>query len=324
MTSDLWVIACHFNPAHYRIKRHNLDRFMAGMQRSGANVLLVELAFGDDQFELEPSPTTIHLRGDHVMWQKERLLNIAASRLPDSCRKVAWFDADILFDDENWLEQTSKALETFAVVQPFSRALRLDRDNRESGEAAEESFAACYVRDPMLAKCAPFSEHGHTGYAWAARRELFDRCGLYDACLTGSNDHLMAHLFAGSALQSHCIPRTIGDSPAFAEHFKAWGYAAWNIVRGKLGVVPGRIRHLWHGETADRRYSLLDQQFKTFGFDPFTHVRHAENGLWEWADAPRFMRRWARHMFQTRDEDGDRSVRSAGAKPQMLHSREPT
>ena len=314
MSSDLWVITSYFNPARFATKRRNFDAFMAGMDRAAANVLVAELAFGSDPFELEPGSRVIQLRGGDVMWQKERLLNIAAARLPGSCRKVAWLDADILFDEPDWLQRTSEALETHVVVQPFSQAVRLGRDNREvEGVVPDESFAACFARDPSLAKKASFFDHGHTGYAWAARRELFDRCGLYDACLTGANDHLMAHLFAGSALQSHCIRRTIGDSPAFADHFRSWAYAAWDVVGGSLGLVAGRIRHRWHGEVADRRYSLLDQQFKTFGFDPAKHLRHDAHGLWEWADAPASMRSWAAAMFDMRKEDGDRAEPDAAA-----------
>ena len=34
----------------------------------------------------------LRLRGSGVMWQKERLLNIAALTLPASCTKIAWLE----------------------------------------------------------------------------------------------------------------------------------------------------------------------------------------------------------------------------------------
>src|SRR6478672_11722272 len=165
---------------------------MAGMKAAGANVLVVEMAFGDAPFELEPAKDVVRFRGDGIMWQKERLLNVASTRLPDSCRKVGWFDADIVFKEPDWLERTCEALDRHVVVQPFSHAVRLHRDNQDDGTGVlDESFASVFVRSPRPARTMGYHHHGHTGYAWAARRELFDSCGLYDACLTGSADHMM-------------------------------------------------------------------------------------------------------------------------------------
>ena len=77
----------------------------------------------------------LQLRGTGVMWQKERLLNIAAARLPKSARKVGWFDADIVFKEPDWLERTSHALDRYAVVQPFSHAVRLTATTSIMGPA---------------------------------------------------------------------------------------------------------------------------------------------------------------------------------------------
>jgi 8-oxo-dGTP pyrophosphatase MutT (NUDIX family) len=310
MTADLWVITSYFNPCRYRSKRENFDAFIAGMEEVGANVLTVELAFGDDEFELEPSDSVLQLRGGGVMWQKERLLNVVAAALPESCTKVGWFDGDLVFDDPDWLKKTSEALDEYAVVQPFSTAVRLKRGNKDDGTGENyESFAAMYVDDPQPAKTGEFFQHGHTGYAWAARRELFEECGLYDACLTGSGDHLMAHAFANAVSHSPCMPRMIGTAPRYVAHFNDWAAKVERVVDGKLGVVPGRVLHLWHGDLVDRRYSLLNQQFKTFDFDPDRDLRYDENGLWEWDQASAPMRAWANELFRMRNEDGELKMR---------------
>ena len=310
MSSDFWVITCYFNPARYETKRRNFDAFMAGMRKAGANVLVVEFAFGDDPFELEPGENVLQLRGTGVMWQKERLLNIAAARLPASARKIGWFDADIIFKEPDWLERTSQSLDRYMVVQPFSHAVRLHRDNRDDGTGVlDESFASMFVRDPALARTRQYKFHGHTGYAWAARRELFEQCGLYDACLTGSGDHLMAHAFAAGMMKSPCMRHTFFGSPAYAEHFVRWGISARDVVNAKVGVVPGRILHLWHGDLADRRYADRERAFRRLGLDPKTHLRLDGNGLWEWSEeAPASLRAWADGSFHHRNEDGKVTV----------------
>ena len=209
MSSDLWVITSYFNPCRYRTKRANFNSFMAGLDAVGANVLTVELAFGDDEFELPESDRVLRLRGAGLMWQKERLLNIAAATLPRSCRKIAWLDCDVIFGRKDWLQLTSDALEHHMVVQPFETVARLPPGHRLYAGQGEKyrSFAHMFETKPRIAQTTMSKDHGHTGFAWAARRELFEQCGLYDACLTGSGDHLMAHAFAGGICHSrHAFP----------------------------------------------------------------------------------------------------------------------
>jgi hypothetical protein len=307
VSSDFCVITSYFNPARYKTKRRNFDAFMDGMAKVGADVRVVELAFGDDDFELDAADNILQFRGTDIMWQKERLLNVAVSRLPESCTKLGWFDADLIFKEPDWLERTSDALEEFMVVQPFSHAVRLNRDNEDDGSGLlYESFASQFVRDPRPARTALFNLHGHTGFAWAARRQFVTEVGFYDACLTGSGDHLMAHAFAAAVARSPCMPHMIGPSPAYGQHFVRWAVKARDFVGGKLGVVPGRILHLWHGDLGDRRYAQMNRQFMGFGFDPDAHIRIGSDGLWEWSGAPPHMRQWAIDMFEIRNEDGER------------------
>jgi hypothetical protein len=309
--NDIWIITSYFNPCRYFTRRFNFDAFAARLSSSGANLLVIEMALDQGEFELGNDHEIIRVRGDAVMWQKERLLNIAIASLPASCTKVAWLDCDLLFEDGDWLQKTSDALERFVVVQPFSSCVRLPRGHLEfqgraqEDEAVVESFAAVVARDRSLARDAVYREHGHTGFAWAARRELLETRGLYDACLTGSGDHLMAHVFAG-ALDSRCIPAMIGSGNKYAEHFARWSAEAHRIGAGSLGHVPGRVLHLWHGSMADRRYYSRNQEFKGFAFDPERHIRRGEQGLWEWAEAPEELRAWAIALFASRNEDGER------------------
>ena len=137
MSSDLWSITSYFNPCRYKTKRANFDAFMEGMERVGANVLVVELAFDDEDFELPASDRVLQLRGTGVMWQKERLLNVAAATLPESCTKVAWLDCDLLFENPDWPRLTSEALDEYMVVQPFSTAVRLPRGVRKADGRGE-------------------------------------------------------------------------------------------------------------------------------------------------------------------------------------------
>jgi 8-oxo-dGTP pyrophosphatase MutT (NUDIX family) len=307
MSSDLWVISCYFNPCRYKTKRRNFDAFRAGMAKVGANLLTIEWAYQGEPLELAEGDNVLHLRGGGLMWQKERLLNIAAARLPGSCTKIAWLDNDLLFGNPNWYGQTSEALDDYVVVQPFDRVVRLPQGQTTYQGTGHhyESFASVFARAPGVARRSEFVNHGHTGFAWAARRELFEKVGLYDPCLTCSGDHLMSHGFAGGLIHTPCIARMIGPQKTYLQHYLKWAIQARDLVGGKIGVVPGNLLHLWHGDLVNRRFAELNNEFKAFDFDPDKHLRHDENGLFEWADAPPEMQKWASELFWMRREDGD-------------------
>jgi hypothetical protein len=220
--SDMWVITTYYNPSSYKTKCENYYHFLAGIRQAGLPSLTVECAFGSTPFDLPAAPNILQIRANSVMWQKERLLNIAIAHLPDSCTKVAWVDCDILFENKDWAILTSKALDQYQVVQSFESAVRLPKGQLAySGEGdLYPSFCAVRAGSPKSLYEGYYS-HGHTGFAWAARRDVLVRRGLYDACLTGSGDHLMAHAFCGD-WESKCVVSTVGRHNSYRDHFIKW------------------------------------------------------------------------------------------------------
>src|SRR4051794_18027562 len=97
---DLWLLTSYFNASGYRTRRQNYDRFRQRI--AGLRLLTVECAFGPEPFALEPSAEVLQVRARDVLWQKERLLNVALAALPADCHKVAWLDGDLLFERPDW------------------------------------------------------------------------------------------------------------------------------------------------------------------------------------------------------------------------------
>src|SRR6266508_5447152 len=120
---DLWAISCYFNPAAYRRRLANYRVFR---ERLSVPLVAVELAYHPN-FELDEKDAEIlvQLRGRDIMWQKERLLNVALQAVPSSCRKVAWLDCDVIFEADDWAERTSLLLDRFPMVQPFNQVYRM-------------------------------------------------------------------------------------------------------------------------------------------------------------------------------------------------------
>ena len=90
----LWAITAYFNPMRYRRKYANYQLFR---ERLEVPLVAVELAYGPE-FELGEGDAEVllKLRGRDILWQKERLLNVAFQALPSSCDKVAWVDCDVI------------------------------------------------------------------------------------------------------------------------------------------------------------------------------------------------------------------------------------
>jgi hypothetical protein len=301
---DLWVVTCYYNHQRYASVARNFRIFLSVLEDSRINRLVVECAFRDAPFELPASPHVVQVRARDLMWQKERLLNVGFGLLPPSCRKVAWLDCDVLFEDPRWAVRTSELLDEFPVVQPFDRSVRLKRgQTRDEGGYASHSFGAVYRRDPSLSRLIDYERHGHTGFGWAARRDLLDRHGLYDACIAGGGDHLMAHALCGH-FDSRCVARIVGpEGSPRRDHFQPWAEGVAGEVAGRIAAAPGRALHLWHGDLNNRKYAQRHHDLARLGFDPAVDLRLGPGGCWEWDRDHPELHQWMLDYFRNRRED---------------------
>ena len=309
----LRVLAAYFNPRGYHTKRALFDRFVAGITGAGAPLLVVEGVFEGREAECHGDYETLRVPCRDVLWQKERLLNAGLAALPSDCAKVAWLDADLVFEDAGWADATARLLDERAVVQPFSNAIRLPRGHaRYLGQGeAHESFAATLESSPHLLAAGRFEDHGHTGYAWAAHAGWLRRHGLFDECVAGGADHLMAHAFAGDYATSPCVERLLGTDTPLRSRFERWARAAHDDLpratgsTPAIGAVPGTVLHLWHGDTANRRYVARNRELVALGFDPERDLRREAGGAWSWSGANPAVSSALDRYFTARREDGE-------------------
>lgn len=308
---ELWAVTTFYNPAGYRTKKENYDVFRARLSAAGVPLLTVELAFGDRPFELSShdAELLVQRRGGDELWQKERLINIGVRHLPAECDRVAWLDADVLLARDDWADETRRLLRQYVVVQPFSHCVRLQRgaDGCDpaslpfgSGEGELFYGIAWGIRAKGRSSLDHYARHGHTGFAWAARRALLEQHGLYELNLLGNGDTDIAHAMYGSfdywALDK-LGPRARADLFRWAQPFAA-------AVGRSVAHVEGVLTHLWHGDSAhrqyDRRLAVLHE------FDPEHHVVRADPDapLTLSPDAPEHLRAWTKTYFSERREDG--------------------
>ena len=191
---DLWAITCYFNPARYTNRYSNYKVFQ---ERLGVPLLSTELVYGGvPQLGERDADRLIQLTGKDVLWQKERLLNVALDALPPSCRFVVWIDCDVVFENPDWALETREVLKRTRLVQPHGRVFdlrpgtALDDIGRGAVLWERESMARKYGRGAIDfgATSASMLREYSPGHAWAARRDLLDRVGFYDPMILGSGD----------------------------------------------------------------------------------------------------------------------------------------
>jgi hypothetical protein len=273
-----------------KYRRGNYDTFR---RRLNAPLVTVELAYDDQEFQLNDSDADIliQIRTAHVLWQTERLFNHAFAAVPSDCQKIAWIDCDFVFLEDDWSDSASELLDRFALVQLYEYLIdeKQDGDSRplNSSDTTANSIAS------LLAKGEPITDllrmnvspntgrnKGVAGGAWAARRDLLDKHGIYDACLLAGNDRAVV----AAALGRFDI--TISNwlmNQRTAEHYLEWALPFYETVQGEIGFAPGTALHLWHGDPAHRaakirRYDGLVE----FNFDPVHDIAIDDNGCWRW------------------------------------------
>jgi hypothetical protein len=305
-----WAITSYFNPMRYRRRVLN---FRAFRERLNVPLVAVELAY-DSNFELQEQDADIliRLRGGAVLWQKERLLNLALQALPENCRKVAWLDCDIIFGAPDWAESAGALLDRFALVQMFKHVHYLSphwtpvKDRASEVEFTRPSAAFSLSSGIPATTCVGHSLDiregtSASGFAWAARRELLDQHGFFDACILGGGDRAMtcaANRCFDEFMNRHYMSKHQRD------RYIAWAKPFYETVRAEAGYLDGDIFHLWHGDVHARQTRSRHEGLQRFQFDPFTDIAIDQNGCWRWNSDKREMHDYVRGYFSSRREDG--------------------
>lgn len=310
-SNSLWAITSYFNPIGYKRRLQNYRVFRRHLT---VPLVTVELSF-DGGFELGPGDADILVQipsGD-VMWQKERLLNVALAHVPSPSDKIAWVDCDVIFETDDWSVRASRALDDHAFVQLFDERHDLlpeasveERPFATFGPphlSSMHRIAAGLASAEDLARCGILLQHRSSpGLGWAGRRDILESHGFYDACITGGADRsfICAALGAFDAGQHAQQMNRLS-----AAHYLRWARPFFEIVRARIGHIPGRIFHLWHGDLADRKY---DERFAALrDFDPFTDIALNAHSTWSWSSNKSDLHEHLARYFQSRNEDGSRA-----------------
>lgn len=280
-TSDTAVILVHFNPAKsFRIVQ-NLLYVKQLLDNASIPYFIGELASVGDPFVFPTGMANIYqFRSGSHMFYKENLINCVISRAP-AYEKYVILDADVVFDEPGWVDAISEALHTYSVLQPYQFVHQLNI--RFQVEATKASL--CYTNG------------GHTGYAWAFRRDWWiKQGGLYMYALIGGGDKCLAHT---AGIELEWIPKPYetdlsGGRPSDVS----------------ITYLPFTIWHLPHGSLLKRNYieraSRLQDAMRSLGIERLRDaVEINSDGVFEWkARYKQVMNTLMMNYFMGREDDG--------------------
>jgi hypothetical protein len=272
------VIIVISNPCNYGTRYKLCNEFINRIENEDSdtvNLYVVELVYPsfNNHFHIAQKNNPNHLRlvCNSPLWHKENMINIGIRKLlPENWKAVAWIDADVEFENTSWATDTLKILNGCRdIVQLFSHAV--DMDKKEEAMSIHTSFGYQYT------KHASYNSGGinfwHPGYAWAITRKAYEKLGgLYDLSILGSGDHNMAQALLKNGINS--VNHQAHSN--YKKSIKDWELKTKGI---RLGYVPGVIRHYFHGDKKNRKYSERWQIIVHHQYDPYTHVKYDENGL---------------------------------------------
>ncbi len=327
-SDGFWAITSYFNPMR---SRRRLQNFRIFRDRLTVPLVAVELSYGPD-FELreQDADILIQLRGGAVLWQKERLLNLALQALPRDCRKVAWLDCDIFFGSPGWAESADRLLDRFPLIHMFKSAHYLSSQWATADDCTTEveftrssaifSISSGQPATMCLGRISKTPEVAYPkglgrytkGLAWAVRREIVDQHGFFDACIVGGGDTALA------SAANNCFDVVMNShfmNERQRERYMKWARPFYETVRREVGYLDAQIYHMWHGDYHSRGHARRHEGLQRFQFDPFTDIAEDVNGCWRWATEKPEMHDYVRGYFSARDEDGEVS---AGQRPKRL------
>ncbi len=306
----MWAITSYYNPARYK---RRLSTYRLFRKNLSIPIVAVELSY-DGNFDLkkDDADILIQISGGAVLWQKERLINIAIKSVPDDVKTLAWLDCDILFERPDWVSAAKEQLTEFNVVQLFSEIVDLAPEQTQipaepavlspSGRGVvslvkgNEHLDIAEILESVAqarARCV--------GFAWAARREILNNHGLYDAMIVGGGVRALAAAMYG---QFDTLAKVYRLNSARREHYVRWARPYHEAVGERIGFIPGRLYHLWHGDPKNRKYSERHRWFSEFDFDPDVDLRIGPNGAWQWARSRPDLETFFVNYFMNRAEDG--------------------
>lgn len=234
---DLLVCLCFFSIVEYKKPIENWIKVTEKLRLAGIPFKSISLLFHGQK--TKNIDADYWFESDSLMFYKENLYNVIASKEREF-KKICFMDGDLLFDNENWYDDSSCLLDRFDAIQPFDTCKWFDKKKKtiKTGQIASSVgvFQGINFEQPFY----------QPGFAWCFKRETFEKInGFYDWVSMGEGDMC----FINSLIKNKAnLPFT--KSVAYKKYSE-------NVERDnpKIGfLINSSAYHLYHGTFKNRSY----------------------------------------------------------------------
>lgn len=280
-SKDMAICLVVFNPA--KTKKIIANYFAMIKELEDYPVFTLELVYEGRKPEI---PEAFHIVGNSVMFSKENLYRILETKIPLKYKKLAFLDTDILFSHPSWYSTASKLLDTHDVVQLFDKCHWLDSENKNTTLTRK---SVLYMTEPE------YTWTYHPGFAWAMRRDWYNKIGFFDWAVSGSGDTLS----------------TIGWlKKKFPKHFKSCPKSIKNEFSKFYSKPSPRItflkdidvKHLYHGSRTNRQY-VSRHEILDVPIDITKLIKLNTDGLYEWVEIFKWNPFFSNYFKNRNDDD---------------------
>lgn len=289
------IIVSFFNVNDYELPKRYLQETLEHALSTGREVIFTQAVLpGQKPLPWPKGVIAFAYEVPSYFFYKENLWNLGAEKA--SGDSLIFIDADVIYQNPDWVENVEEALKTCDVLQPFTKAVWLDEFGR-----LERDRIPC--ADHLVSGENINLSTGHPGFGWAITKEAFNKIGgWYDIAANGSGDVCFVFSLASQhqyelIMQHFTRQDRVVLTPSYQryrKHVSSLGL--------KVGTVPKCVvQHKWHGTIRNRRYKRRDLCIPRIDNYEY-NLKRRTDGMLVWDDeesAAAF-----KEMFSDRLDDG--------------------
>ena len=273
-----YIICIMFNPARSRSRIKLYLSFKRQMEKLGIKLITVECVYDNSPFTITKQnyePYNIQLSTQSAFFQKEKLINIALTKLPLDAKYVAWCDCEVEFTSSNWVNDTIRGLHVFKAIQLFEEAVILNSNGEDV--MTKRGFAAQLNENEEIENATLQRMTEAAGHCWAFRVDALKEIGgLLDFSPLGNGEKIMGYSLA-KRMEDY-VPNELNAS--FKDSIRTWQKKAALALTAGIGFIPGTIRVYYCSTTQEAKAHDKWEVLQGNNFDPKEDLFLAENGLY--------------------------------------------
>lgn len=217
------------------------------MITAGIPVFTIELVITGSKPMIQDA---FHVYGSSYLFQKENLLRILETKIPEKYTKLLFLDADIIFENPDWYNMLSAILDTNDIVHCFETAKWLHITYKRVNKTAQ-SYVNADDKNTLLS--SPGKIMYHSGFGWAFTRLWYNKAGFIDEAVLGSGDLLFCYGLYDKRYRG-------SQNLSFYESVIQRWYTT--IGDPTITFLPVTIYHLFHGDLKNRQYESRNEIVK--------------------------------------------------------------